>query len=62
MSGSQLPIRRPRRSASADAALAAELKRVSAMTIEERIKAALTMKDRFDWLQPAAGQRASAEK
>ena len=41
---------------------AAELERVSAMTIEERIKSALTMKDRFDWLQPAAGQRASGEK
>jgi hypothetical protein len=32
------------------------------MTIEERIKAALTIKDRFGWLQPAAGQRASGEK
>lgn len=62
MSGNQLPIRRPRRSASADAALAAEFKRVSAMTIEERVKAALTMKDRFDWLQPAEGKRTSAEK
>jgi hypothetical protein len=62
MSGSQPPTRRPRRSASADAALAAELERVSAMTIEERIKAALTMKDRFDWLQPAAGQGSSGEK
>jgi hypothetical protein len=32
------------------------------MTIEERIKAALTIKERFGWLQPAAGQRASGEK
>jgi hypothetical protein len=62
MSGSQLPIQRPRRSASADAALAAELKRVSAMTIEERVKAALTMRNRFDWLQPASGRGISAEK
>jgi hypothetical protein len=62
MSGSQLPIRLPRRSASADAALAAELERVSAMTIEERIKAALTMRDRFDWLRPVAESRVSAEK
>jgi hypothetical protein len=62
MSGSTPPIRRPRRSVSADAALAAELERVSAMTIEERVKAALTMRDRFGWLQPAAGKRTSSEK
>ena len=53
-----------RRSASADAALRAEIERVKRMTIEERITAALTMRDRFDWLLPVAkpGQRASAEK
>lgn len=42
---------RPRRSASAEASLRAEIERVSRMTIEERIRAALTMKDRFSWIK-----------
>jgi len=44
----------PRRSASANASLAAEMERLRQMTIEERIKAALSMRDRFAWLDPAA--------
>jgi len=62
MSGSKSSIRRSRRSACADAALSAELERVSRMTIEERIKAALTMRDRFDWLQPEAGSVLAVKK
>lgn len=45
--------RRPRRSACAEVALQAELERVGKMTIEERIKAALSMRNRFTWLRPA---------
>ena len=52
----------PRRSSCADAALRAELGRVSRMTIEERVKAALMMRERFDWLQPEAEKRISLEK
>jgi hypothetical protein len=48
--GSEMPRRR--RSASADAALRAEIERVSRMSIEERIKAALSMRERFAWLPP----------
>jgi hypothetical protein len=62
MSGSQPSIRRSRRSACADAALGAELERVSRMTIEERVTAALTMRDRFDWLRPEVERRVSPEK
>lgn len=43
-----------RRSASADAALRAEIERVSRMSIEDRVKAALSMKDKFAWLNPAS--------
>ena len=62
MSDSEPSIRR--RSACADAALRAEIERVKRMTVEERIKAALTMRDRFDWLLPVPepGQRVSTEK
>ena len=38
---------RRRRSVSADKALCAELERIKRMTIEERIKAALSMRSRF---------------
>lgn len=62
MSGSKPLIRRSRPSACADAALRAELERVSRMTIEERVIAALTMHERFDWLQPVAEMQASVEK
>ena len=42
---------RRRRSASSQAALRAELERTGGMTIEERVKAALSMRERFTWLQ-----------
>ena len=47
---------RPRRSASAEASLRAEIERVDRMTIEERVKAALSMGKRFSWVQPAVKQ------
>jgi len=55
-------VHRPRRSASADAALRAEIERVSLMTVEERITAALTMRERFAWIQPEEKSRLSREK
>lgn len=62
MSGPKPSIRQSRRSACADAALGAEIERIIRMTIEERVMAALTLRERFDWLQPAAGKRFSPEK
>ena len=62
MSGTQPPIHRPRPSACADAALRAELTRVVSMTVEERVKTALTMRERFDWLQPEAVKLTRVEK
>lgn len=47
---------RPRRSGCADAALRAEIERVRSMTVEERIKAALSMRQRFSWLHPVSKQ------
>lgn len=47
-----MEIPRRRRSACADAALRAELERIARMTIEERVKAALSMRERFAWLTP----------
>ena len=47
---------RPRRSACADASLRAEIERVSRMTIEERVKAALSMWQRFSWVKDIAKQ------
>jgi hypothetical protein len=47
------PIAPRRRSASAEAALRAEMARIEAMTIEERVKAALSLPERFAWLAPA---------
>jgi hypothetical protein len=44
------PIAPRRRSACADAALRTEIDRVNRMTIEERVKAALSMPERFSWL------------
>lgn len=41
-----------RRSASAGSALRAEIERVSRMSIEERVKAALSMRKRFAWIEP----------
>ena len=52
MSKSDMEIPRRRRSACADAALRAELERIGRMTIEERVKAALSMRERFAWLTP----------
>jgi len=43
---------RRRRSASAEAARHAQQERIDAMSIEERVKAALSMRERFRWLQP----------
>ena len=48
-----LKFPRRRRSACADASLRAELERVDRMTIEERIKAALSMRERFAWIEPS---------
>ncbi len=44
---------KPRASACAKASLQAEIERVRRMTVEERVLAALSMKSRFGWLQPA---------
>jgi hypothetical protein len=55
-------VSRPRRSASADAALRAEIERLSLMTVEERVTAALTMPARFKWIQPEKKSRPSSEK
>jgi hypothetical protein len=41
-----------RPSASAEAALRAEMARIEAMTIEERVKSALSLPQRFAWLAP----------
>jgi hypothetical protein len=46
-----------RRSCSAAASRRAEMRRIEQMTVEERIRAALTMGRRFAWLQPAARTR-----
>lgn len=62
MSDQKPSICRPRRSACSEAALRAEIGRVSRMTVEERVKAALTMRERFAWLQPEAGKRLPVEK
>lgn len=43
-----------RKSASADASFRAELARVKGMTIEDRVKAALSMRERFAWLEPVS--------
>ena len=50
---------RPRRSRAARAVLEAEMAQVAAMSIEERVKAALAMKQRFAWLAPAPAARPS---
>jgi hypothetical protein len=54
MPQSEMELHRRRRSACADAALRAELERILRMTIEERVKAALSMRERFAWLNPTA--------
>lgn len=50
MSETKSDFPRQRRSACADAALRAEIERVRQMTIEERVKAALSIHERFSWL------------
>lgn len=45
--------RSPRHSRSAAASLAREIERLRAMSVEERIHAALSMDRRFSWLKPA---------
>ncbi len=47
---------RPRRSICADASLRAEIERVGKMTIEERVKAALSMGQRFSWVRQITKQ------
>ena len=57
MSSEEHPHPEARRSASADASLRAEVRRVEKMTVEERIRAALSMGKRFKGLQtPAKGK------
>ena len=50
MPSSESQVPRRRRSACADASLRAELERVGRMSIEQRVKAALSMRERFAWL------------
>ena len=56
MSSSRPQSHHPRRSHCADASLKAEIDRVSKMTIEERVKAALSMNKRFSWVKQATKQ------
>ena len=49
-------ILEPRRSASASASLQAEILRVSKMSVEERIRAALGMKQHFSSLRPTPSE------
>ncbi len=46
-----------RRSGSAEAALRAQQKRIEAMSIKERVRAALSMRERFSWLQTISKER-----
>ena len=47
MADAKSKFHRPRRSACADASFQAEMKRVRAMSLEERMKASLSMKHRL---------------
>ena len=51
------PLRQNRQSASARKALEAEIERVRRMSIEDRIKAALSMRSRFEWLRQEGNER-----
>jgi hypothetical protein len=62
MSDRKSPFRSARRSSCAEASLRAEIGRVSQMTIEERVTAALTMRERFDWLRSKSEKQAPLEK
>jgi|GEM_PF-3321247 len=44
-------IKIQRKSGSAESALRAQQKRIDAMNIEERVKSALSMRERFNWLR-----------
>ena len=48
---------RRRRSACAEAAFRAQQERIERMTVEERVKAALSMRERFAWLQPVSKEK-----
>jgi len=50
-------MRQGRRSVCASKSLEAELERLAGMSVEERIRAALTMSHRFSWLQPAPAKK-----
>jgi hypothetical protein len=41
--------------------LDAEIERLSRMTIEERVLAALTLRERFDWLRPEPAKKPSKD-
>jgi hypothetical protein len=47
----------PRRSASAESALRAEIRRVSKMTVEQRVREALTLQEHFEGLRPTMSNR-----
>jgi hypothetical protein len=51
--GPNLHLLASRRSRCAEASFLAELERIRAMSIEERVKAALTLHEQFAWLAPA---------
>jgi hypothetical protein len=57
MSDPKASIPPQRRSESSDAALRAELARVTRMTIHERVTAALSMRDRFAWIKPVSKEK-----
>jgi hypothetical protein len=57
MSDPEMELPRRRRSACADSAQRAELERIKRMTIEERVKAALSMRERFAWIKPTTQPR-----
>lgn len=48
---------RPRRSSCAEQSRNHELERLRRMSVEDRIKAALSIGDRFAWLRPTARKR-----
>jgi len=51
-----------RSSSSANASLQAEIKRVRAMSVEERILSALTLGSNFQWIQPTPINELNREK
>lgn len=52
---------RPRPSRTARAASDAEARRIASLTIEERVKAALSMRRRFAWIAPTEGPDSQAK-